>query len=297
MGRERETIIGAVWHAATSDRISLSAAGCAFYALLALFPALSLLVAVYGLVFDPATVEPQLDLLAQFLPEETHELIANRLHDLVMTERPTLEFQAWVSLGIAAWSSAAGVRGLIGALNLASGRVETRGFFAYQATALAISLSAILTAIIIIAALVALPPVLSIMGVPDDRIVTMRSATVIPLLVIVGLGFAALYRFGPSGPRQPWRAVIPGALVATLLWAVASALFSIYVSDWAAYDRTYGPLGTAVGLLMWFYVGIFALLLGAEVNAVLRRRDASAEAGPAPAATAVLRRRDALSVE
>ncbi len=277
MTRERETIIGAVWRAAMSDRISLSAAGCSFYALLALFPALSLLIAVYGLIFDPTTVEPQLDLLEQFLPEETHELIANRVHDLVLTERPTLEFQAWVSVAIAAWSSATGVRGLIGALNLASGRVETRGFLGYQATALAISFSAIVTAILVIATLVALPPALALFGVPEQRIVTLRSATIIPLLIVVGCGFAALYRFGPSGPRQRWSVVIPGALVATLLWAVASVLFSIYVSDWAPYDRTYGPLGTAVGLLMWFFVGIYALLLGAEVNAVLRRRAAAQE--------------------
>lgn len=86
---------------ATSDQISLVSAGCAFYAMLALFPAISLSISLYALFFDVATVEPQLDLLQGMLPEESFDLIAGHVHDLVETPPTRLEWGAIVSAAIA----------------------------------------------------------------------------------------------------------------------------------------------------------------------------------------------------
>lgn len=267
-------VLRRVLREAASDRISLVAAGCAFYAMLSLFPAMSLLISLYGLVFDPVTVEPQLQVLRRLLPAAAYELIATRLHDLVTTARPQLGLGMLVSFLIAFWSASAGIKAMLGALNLAYEEIEERGFLRFQLVALALTLFATLAAIMGIGALVGLPTLLPLFGLSAEQRWAIQLASFAVLLVLVLLGIAVMYRFGPS--RQPARIawLTPGSILATVLWAAASLLFSLYVSGFAAYDRTYGPLGAAVALLMWFYVGVFAVLLGAELNAELELQTA-----------------------
>ena len=256
--------------AAASDRISLTAAGCAFYAMLALFPSIFLLVLVYGLAFDATTVEPQLEVLRELVPEETFELIAARLHELVAQPRPRLEWGAMVSAGVAIWSASAGTRAMIGALNLAHGVEESRGFFHYHLLAIGITLSLTLAVVLAIASLVALPGVAALLGLPAPQAWTLRGLSLSTLLGLVFIGLILVYRLGPSGRHPGILWTLPGAMVATLLWAAASAAFSLYVSNLATYDLMYGPLGATVGLLMWFWVSVYVVLLGAELNVALR---------------------------
>lgn len=258
-----------VMRAAASDRISLTSAGCAFYAMLALFPGIFLLVLVYGLVFDKATVEPQLEILRELVPEETFDLIAARLHELVEQPRPRLEWGAMVSGGVAIWSASAGARAMIGALNMAHGAIESRGFFHYHLLAIGITLSITVAATLAIASLVALPGVAALLGLPAPRAWTLRGVSMGTLLGLVFIGLLVVYRLGPSGKHPGIAWTLPGAVVATLLWAAASAAFSLYVSNFATYDLMYGPLGATVGLLMWFWVSVYVVLLGAELNVAL----------------------------
>lgn len=265
---------------ALSSRISLGAAGCAFYAMLALFPALTLLVTLYGAALDPATVEPQLATLSKLLPEEAYALIADRLTELASAPRPTLGVTAGLSLAIATWSGSAGIRALLLALTMLRGREETRGLLAFYGTALAMTVVAVLAVAVAIAALVISLPVLPLLGLRQEVIGAIRSLTVLPALGFVFGATALLYRYGPDGPRARWRDVVPGAVLATLLWATASALFSLYARQWGEYDRLYGSLGAAMALLMWFYVGTFALLLGMAWNVALARtREGGAREG------------------
>ncbi len=259
------------WAVATSDKISLTSAGCAFYAMLALFPAISLLVALYGLWFDPVTVEPQLDILRRLLPESTFFLIAGRVHDLVTQPRPALGVKFAVSLVIALWSASAGVRALMGALNLAHAQAEERSLLAYYGTAFGITLGAILAVVVGIALLVGLPKVLDLVGLDALSAFLVRFASIALLLGFVLVAVSVLYRLGPAHPPEHWRLFGPGAVSATLLWAVASGLFSTYVANFAGYDATYGTLGAAVALLMWFYVSTYVILLGAELDAEIER--------------------------
>jgi len=266
-----------VMHAAASDRISLTAAGCAFYAMLALFPAIFLLVLLYGLAFDKTTVEPQLEVLRELVPEETFELIAGRLHDLVTAPRPRLEWGAIVSGVVAIWSASAGTRAMIGALNMAHGVTEQRGFFHYHLLAIGITLSITLAATLAIASLVALPGVAALFGLPAPHAWALRGVSMGTLLGLVFTGLLVVYRLGPSGEHPGIAWTLPGAVVATLLWAAASAAFSLYVSNYATYDLMYGPLGATVGLLMWFWVSVYVVLLGAELNVALLKVAGSTE--------------------
>jgi membrane protein len=256
---------------ATSDRISLVAAGCAFYGMLALFPALSLSVSIYGLVFDVATVEPQLALLDGVLPEDSKALIAAHVHDLVLTPSPRLGWRAAVGGLIAFWSASAGIRAMLGALNIAQGESERRGALAFYATAMLLTVGAILAVIVGLGFLVLLPKALELFGRPPMEALMLRGAGLLLLFGAVLLAVGTLYRFGPAEKPPGWRLVSAGSLAATLLWVVASALFSLYVSNFAGYEATYGTLGAAVALLMWFYVSVYVVLLGAELDAEVQR--------------------------
>ena len=86
------------------------------------------------------------------------------------------------------------------------------------------------------------------------------------------VGLAALYRYGPDRDKPQWRWVSPGAVVATLLWIVASVGFTIYVTNFNSYDKTYGSLGAVVILLTWLYLSALMVLLGAVINAQSERQ-------------------------
>lgn len=267
------TFLWRVWDAAASDRISLTAAGCAFYATLALFPALSLVVALFGTFLDASALEPQLETLRQLLPQESYELIADRLHDLIVSERRASGFGVLLSGLVALWSSGAGIRALLAALNMAWGDAEARGFVHFQLLSLGLTIAAMLVAASSVAVLVLMPPALSLLGVPQIDALYWQALSLAAVLAVAFLGIVILYRVGPAAGNQPWRRIVPGAAIATLIWAVVSGGFSLYVGNIADYDRMYGPLGAAVGLLMWFFVSIYVVLLGAEVNVVLEHRD------------------------
>ena len=266
-----------VMQAAASDRISLTAAGCAFYATLALFPGIFLLVLIYGMAFDSATVEPQLEVLRELVPPETFELIADRLHALVAQPRPAMNWGAIVSGGVAIWSASAGTRAMLGALNMAHDVLETRHFLHYHSLAIGITMAATVAATLAIASLVALPGVAALLGLPAPQAWTLRGMSMSTLLAFVFLGLIVVYRLGPSGRHPGLLWTLPGAVVATLIWAAASFGFTLYVSNFATYDLMYGPLGAVVVLLMWFWVSVYVVLLGAELNVALMAQHASTQ--------------------
>jgi membrane protein len=252
-----------------TDRISLVAAGCAFYATLALFPAITMLVSIYGLAFDPATVGPQLAVLRDLLPPSAYQLIADRVQVLVSKPPSTLTFSLAISIAIALWSSSTGTKSILGALNLAYEERETRSFLRFQLTAMGMTLGGILAAVIGLAALLLLPAAVALLHISAYGALIAKTASFALLVLFVLLALSLLYRFGPSRRSAGWHWVTPGSLFATVLWLIVSALFSFYVQHLASYDATYGPLGAVVGVMMWFYVSALVVMIGAELNAEL----------------------------
>ena len=280
VGRRARTPLGIPWRGwrqvivrtyneISSDRISLVAAGCAFYATLALFPSINMLVSLYGLVFDPATVEPQLATLQGVLPPEAYTLIANWVHTLVSRGSGTLGVSLLISTLIALWSSSTGTKAILSALNLAYEEQERRSFIRFQVVGLFMTFCAIIGAILGIAILVFLPAAFDFLGVSTYAKQLLRIGSLLLLLLFVLLSLSLLYRYGPSRSVARWHWVTPGSLLATVLWLIVSVLFSFYVGHIASYDSTYGPLGAVVGVMMWFWVTAYVVLLGAELNAEL----------------------------
>jgi membrane protein len=267
-----------------SDRISLSAAGCAFYATLALFPAITMLIFLYGLVFDPQTVEPQLQVLQQLLPSSAYELIDTRIHQLVAKPPGSLTIGLLISVSFTLWSAATGTKSILSALNLAYNEIERRSFIRFQAVSLGMTLAAMLMAVLAIAILVFLPAVFQFVGFSAQSKGLIRIASLLMMMLFVLVSLSMLYRFGPCRRQARWAWVTPGSLLATVLWVVASALLSFYISDVASYDTTYGPLGAVAGVMMWFYVTVVVVLAGAELNAELEMQTArdSTQGGPRP---------------
>lgn len=267
-------VIRRVAREAVSDRISLVAAGCAFYAMLALFPALTMLIFIYGLAFDVTTVEPQLELIRQFLPYSAYELIAERIHQLVTNRTGSLQIGLAVTLLITLWSSMSGTKAMLSALNLAYEETEKRSFLVFNLMAFGITTGAVLAIVVGLSAVVALPAVLALLGLPDADRRWFRTIALCALFVFVMVALAVLYRFGPSRRAARWHWVTAGSVFAAIGWAAASWLFSLYVSEIGGYDVTYGPLGAVVGLMMWFWVSVFVILIGAELNAELEMQTA-----------------------
>jgi membrane protein len=255
-----------------ADHVLIIAAGVAFYALLAVFPALAALVSVCGLVLDPSSVTQQLESLRGVVPGQAVDLMLGQLQGLAQTPRGALGWGVAGGVLLALWTASAGVRALIKALNVAYDAEERRSFLRRAGLALLLTLCAIAVAIVALAAIVVLPAAQGFVG--EDS--WLRGAIQVarwPLVaVLFGLGAAVIYRYGPCRRRARWAWVIWGAVIATVLWLVGSAAFSWYVSHFGSYNRTYGSMGAVVILLLWFLLSSFVLLIGAEINAELERQ-------------------------
>lgn len=254
-----------------ADNLSMIAAGAAFFGLLALFPALAAAVALYGLFTDPTAVSAHLDQLAGFAPEQVRTLLAQQLQRITAATDTSLGIGAVVALLIALWSAGKGVKSLMTALDVAYDERETRGFFKLNFTAVALTLAMLIVVPLSLAAVAVLPALVDRLPLPDI-VATAARWLRWPLLAAMSAAvIALLYRYGPSRntPRETisW----PGAIVATVLWLIASALFSWYISNFGSYDQTYGSVAALAVVMMWFWLSALAVLIGGEINAELER--------------------------
>ncbi len=262
-------VIRRTWREIISDHITLVAAGCAFWATLSLFPAISMLISLYGIMFDPKTVEPQLDQVRDLLPPAAFTLIAQFVHNLVSHAGEALGIKLLISTALAMWTASTGTKSIISALNLAYEEDERRGFLRFQAVGLFMTLVSIAGAALGIAILLFLPVVIDLLGLDAYSGGLIRFGSFAVLVVFVNLSLSVLYRFGPCRRAARWLWITPGSLLGTVLWVIASAGFSFYVGNLARYDAIYGPLGTVAAVMIWFWISALVVLLGAELNAEL----------------------------
>ena len=254
------------------DNLSLVAAGVAFYALLAIFPAIAAVVSIYGLVADPQTVEQQLAATSQVLPEQARSIIEEQLTRVTSGASTALGFGAIIGLLLAIWSANKGTQSLITALNIVYDEEEKRGFVRLTLISLGLTLGIFLFLIVCIAALAVMPALFGNLGLPEDirRLASWLRWPILGLAFVIGL--AAFYRFAPSRDAPRWRWVSWGAVLATVLWLIGSALFSWYVANFGSYNETYGSIGAVVVLMMWLWLSALIVLLGAELNAEMEHQ-------------------------
>ena len=258
----------------SANNVGLISAGVAFYALLALFPALGALVMLYGILADPTNVAHLLDMMSAFIPKEAADIIGQQLASLTAKPPSGLGIAGLVGLALALWSARQGITSLMTALNVCYEERERRSYIQQTLVALGLTLTLILEVIAALFLIAALPAVLALLPIgPMGKL--LGDILRWPLLALLALfGLAVVYRYGPSRDHPKWRWVSPGAAAAMILWLAASALFGLYVGTIGSYDKTYGSLGGVIVLLMWFYISTYIVLLGAELNAEMEHQTA-----------------------
>lgn len=255
-------------------QLSLVAAGGAFFAMLSLFPGLAAVIALLGFVADPAIVDDQLPLLQEFIPEDAYRLLEQQLLRLVSTNSSTLGWATGVSTVAALWSARRGTDAVIRSLNAVHGATP-RGNIGGTIAAVLITFALILVAVIAVVTMVILPVLLAFLPLgPFTGTAIQVGRWLVALLVILS-GIWVLYRFAPTGPGARVRWLSPGAALGVAVWAGASWAFTWYLANFAAYNEVYGSIGAVIALLMFLYITIWAVLLGACLNAELMSRPAT----------------------
>ena len=267
------------------DRLLAVAAGVVFYGLLALFPAITAFVSFYGLFATSASVSQHLDLISGIVPDAAFGIIQEQINRIVSKGDAKLSFAFVFGLGLALWSANAGMKAIMDALNVVYDEKEKRSFIRLNLVSLAFTVGAIAALLLAVGAVVILPLILA-----GFDLVSMGPALVAvlrwpALFVLVMLGLAVLYRFGPSRREPQWQWVSVGSLFAAAAWLAGSGLLSWYLGKFAHYDETYGSLGAAIGLMIWMWLSITVILVGAELNSEIEHqtaRDSTVGSGEKP---------------
>lgn len=264
-----------VWDEQSKDNVSMLAAGVAYYALLAIFPAIAALVSIYGLVADPSTIESQLNQLGSLLPPDALSIVSDQARKVATTPSQGLGFGLIFGLMLTLWSASRGTNSMVSALNIAYGEKETRGFLMLAALSMGLTVAGLLFVILAMAMIIAVPAAINIIGLQDTPIGWIASLARWPILAVtIMLALAVFYRYAPDRREPQWRWVSWGSAVATVVWLLGSLGFSIYVSNFGSYNETYGSVGAVVVLLLWFNLTSYVVLLGAELNAEIEHQTA-----------------------
>ncbi|WP_366658194.1 YihY/virulence factor BrkB family protein [Fodinicurvata sp. EGI_FJ10296] len=264
------------------DRIMLVAAGITFFLVLALFPALAAIVSLYGLFADPAGVTASLSYVEGVLPEPGIELIRSQLTDLASQNRQAVGLGFLASFAIAFWSANNGVKALFEGMNVAYNEKEKRGFLKLTALSFVFTIGAMLLFILLFAIVGVIPAVLGFvdLGAVTDILVRVGRWALMVLLVIVAIGL--LYKFGPSRAKPQVRWISTGGILASIVWIVVSIGFSFYLQNFANYNATYGSLGAAIGFMVWIWISVLIVLVGAELNGEMEMQTAEDTTTGAP---------------
>jgi membrane protein len=267
-------IILRIYNNISKDRVITIAAGVTFYSLLAMFPAIAALVAIYGLFADSATISRNLDGLSGLLPGGAIDVIRDQMARIASRGNGTLGLTFGIGLLVSLWSANAGIKSLFDALNLVYNEQEERGLIKLNLVSLTFTVAAIVFGLVGLAAVVVLPVALNYiaLGGATDPIIRTGRWPILFLLVAVALAF--VYRYGPSRSRPKWRWITWGSAFAALAWIVASILFSWYAANFGNYNQTHGSLGAVLGLIIWLWLSTIIILVGAELDAEMDHQTA-----------------------
>ena len=257
-----------------NDHITNLAAALAYYAFLAIPSVLLIAVGAFSLMATPDTINSLVDQLAKVMPGEAVDLVEQSLTN--MTEKSA---QGAILIGIggllALWSMGGAMQNLMWALNAAYDREETRGFVKRRLTAYVMFVFVFVGFGLAFGLLVLGPQLSGWLGNAIGEPTLVKTGWwVVQWPILIGgllVAFAGVLYLGPNVDHPRWRFLSLGAVVAAVIWLLASGAFSFYVSQFGSYNKTWGSLSAVVIMLTWLWLGGVALLFGAELNAELER--------------------------
>jgi membrane protein len=253
------------------DNLMLVAAGVAFYAMTAIFPAIAAFVSIYGFFADPNSVTDQISSFSAILPPDSLSLLTNTLTSFAKKNTSSLSVAAGISVAAAIWSSKAGISALMTGLNIANETTEKRSFLVQQATGMLLTVGAIVFAAVALTIIAILPAVSKLFPSNLKFVFDLVRWPLLGFLICFAL--AILYRFGPYREKAKWRWITLGSASATIVWLFGCIGFTLYVAHFASYDKTYGSLAAPVVLLLWFWLTALVVLTGAEIDAEMEHAD------------------------
>jgi membrane protein len=267
-------VLARTWTEAMDDRLTSVAGAVAFFTLLALVPALSVLISIYGIFTDPAQVYDQIGMIAAYLPEGGQQIIEDQAKRLTSQPPASLSVNLLVGLAIAGWSANAAIKALFDSLNVIYGETEKRSFVWFNLVSLLTTLGAILLLVMALVVIAVIPAILKSLPFSQwlEWLVAIIRWPIFFLLAVMSI--SVLYWIGPSRRAARWQWVLPGAAIAALLWAGVSGGFSWYVSTLGDYNGTYGSLSAVIVFMTWLWLSATVILLGAELNAELEHQTA-----------------------
>ena len=254
------------------QNVIILSAGIAFFAMLALFPALGAIVTTYALIADAGHVAENFATFSAILPPDVTSIVDRRLQKLA-GEQQGLGLGLAFGLLFSVWSARRSVDALVRTVTVAYDERETRGLVHLVAVTSLLTLGAIVLLVITVALLVALPAALAWMPLSGVLSFAAHAGGWTLLFAVLVFALGVLYRYGPPRRSAQVRWLSPGTVVAALLWLLGSAAFSLYVrTSGNTFSEIYGTLGAIIVLLLWFFLSAFSIVLGALLNAEMERQ-------------------------
>lgn len=262
--------VRSAWKEASARNAPLLAAGVAFYMFLSIFPAMIAAVLSYGLFASPETVARQSDQIADALPSDAASIITDQMDSLTSTSSGSLGTGLVIAILLGLYSASAGITNLLKALRSMFDNSKEPGFIRAKIESLGLTAGALIMGLVLITLVAAAPAVLDAIDLPAAARAGVEAGRWLLLAGALILAITMLFKVAHKS-EGGGRKLRLGVLVAAILWIVVSLGFSLYVDQFGSYGETYGALAGVVALLMWLWVGLFALLLGASVEATLER--------------------------
>jgi membrane protein len=255
------------------DNLTDWAAALTYYGVLAIFPALIVLVSILQLVGESAT-QPLLDELGKVAPGPAKDIFTSAIEDL-QGDQGAAGVLFIVGLLGALWSASGYVSAFMRASNAIYDMEEGRPI--WKTLPVRVGLTLVLLVLLAVTTLAVVltgglaEQVGNLVGLGDTAVTVWNIAKWPVLLLVVSFMFALLYWAAPNVKQPGFRWVSPGGILAVAGWLIASAAFAFYVSSFGSYNKTYGALGGVIVFLVWLWISNVMILLGAEFNSELER--------------------------
>ncbi|MFE1553165.1 YihY/virulence factor BrkB family protein [Streptomyces sp. NPDC058718] len=264
------------------DELTDRAAALTYYGVLALFPALLVLVSLLGIAGESATKQV-LDNLRKLTPGSARDVIGNAVQQL-QGNAGIGSLMAIVALAVAVWSASGYIAAFIRASNAVYDMPEGRPVWKVLPLRLALTVTlmilAVVSALIVVFTGGMARQAGAALGIGDTALTVWSIAKWPVLVLLVTTMIAILYWAAPNAKGRGFKWITPGSFLALVIWLVASAGFAFYVANFGSYNKTYGTLAGVIIFLVWLWITNLAILLGLEFDAEMSRQRAVAGGHP-----------------